>query len=236
MSAEPALQLVESMEVDQKALSFAESVALMPVIKTQGEYLCAGQAWKTGRDLLKEIDDGYDDLIKAAHKLHKDAVAKKARYYTPVDAAVRTVKQLMSAYDAQQEALRQAEQRRLEEIARKEAEEEALLAAIAAEEEAKRNGATKEEAAQEAQAVIEQPVYVAPVVIPKTVPKMQGGPVYRTIWKHQVDDLVMLVKSVASGRTPIQALQANDVFLGQQARSLGASMNIPGVRSYSERV
>ena len=79
-------------------------------------------------------------------------------------------------------------------------------------------------------------MYVAPVVVQKQTPKVAGGPVFRTIWKHQVTDLMALVKAVAAGQAPLTAIQANDVFLGQQARSLKDALRIPGVKTYSERV
>jgi hypothetical protein len=212
--------------VDQKALTYSELIKTLPPIKTADEYIRVGDLWKEGRALLKEIDDGYDDLIKAAHKLHKDSVAKKAKYYNPVDGGVRAAKSLMSVWDAEQERIRLAEQRRLEEIARKSEEERLLNEAIAAEEDAKRNGATKEEAAQEATNIINEPVYVAPVVIPKSVPKMAGGPVYRTIWKYRITDPAKL---------PRQFLIPDEVKIGQLVRALKKEHGIAGVEAYEER-
>jgi type II secretory pathway pseudopilin PulG len=225
---EAALKLVEQeLPVNQKALTYSEIVAALPPIKTADEYIRIGDLWKEGRALLKEIDDGYDDLIKAAHKLHKDAVAKKARYYNPVDGAVRAAKSLMSDYDLEQERIRQEEQRRLAEEARKQAEEQALLDAIAAEEEAKRNGATTEEATQAASQIIEEPVYVPPVVVPKSTPKLSGGPVYRTIWKFRIKDVNAI---------PRQYMMPNETAIGGVVRSLKGQANIPGVEVYEDRV
>ena len=232
-----ALNVVEEpLPVDQKALTYSEKIGALPPIKTTAEYIRIGDLWKEGRSLLKEIDDGYDDLIKAAHKLHKDAVAKKAKYYTPVEAAVKSAKAIMSAYDAEQDRIRRAEEARLAEIARKQAEEQALLDAIAAEEEAKANGATKEEAAQEAQAIIEEPVYVPPVELPKTTPKLQGGPVYREIWSAECVDIVMLCRAVAEGKASRECVLPNMPTLNKMATALKSTMNIPGVRAASRRV
>ena len=88
---------------------------------------------------------------------------------------------------------------------------------------------------EEAEAIMEAPAYTPPVVVQKTTPKLKGGPVYRTIWKHEVVDLMALVGAVASGNAPALALKADSVFLGEQARSLKNTMNFPGVRAYSER-
>lgn len=229
MEASRVLQLTtpKTEEIGQKALTYSETIAALPPIKTADEYLYVNELWKAGKALLDEIDEGYDDIIKSAHKLHKDALAKKAKYYVPAETSVKAAKMLMNVYDAEQEAIRQAEQRRLQEEARKREEEARLQAAIEAE---------KEGAKEEAEQILEQPAYVPPVVLQKATPKVAGGPVFRTVWKHQVTDLMLLVKAVAAGQVPLAAIQANDVFLGQQARSLKDAMQIPGVKSYSERV
>jgi hypothetical protein len=153
-------------------------------------------------------------------------VEKRAKYLDPLAGAQKSVKGLMSAYDAEQERIRLAEQRRLEEEARKKAEEQALLDAIAAEEEAKANGATAEQAKEESAAILETPVYVPPVVLPKSTPKLQGGPVYRTIWKFRIIDRFKI---------PPQFMVPDEVKIGQVVRALKAQHGIPGVEAYEER-
>jgi uncharacterized protein YhaN len=234
MAAEAALKLVETEEVESKALSLVEQAGMVKIEDAKG-YEVAGFLWKTIGEVMKEVSETFDPLIEAAHRNHKLALEKKAKFYAPLDKAKRDVKQLMSAWDAEQERLRLAEQKRLEEEARKAEEERRLQEAIEAEEEAKANGLTAQEAAQEAEAVLQEPIYVAPVVIQKTTPKVQGV-VFREIWKAQVVDLRALVNAVAAGKAPIQALKADEVFLGQQARSLKSALNLPGVKSFSERV
>ena len=111
--------------------------------------------------------------------------------------------------------------------ARRLAEEQALLEAIAAEEEAKANGATAEQAAEVAAQVIDAPVYVAPVVVPKEVPKMQGGPVYREVWDFKIVDANLI---------PRMYMLPNTVAIGGVVRSLKGQTAIPGVRAFSKRV
>lgn len=223
---EAALKLVETTEVETKAMTIVDQAKAVKVTDSQ-TYTAAGMLWKTIGDMIKEVKDTFDPICDAAHKAHKAAVEKRSKYLDPLTTAQKSVKGLMSAWDAEQERIRQAEQRRLEEIARKEAEEQALLEAIAAEEEAKRNGATKEEAAQEATAIMEEHVYVAPVVIPKAVPKMQGGPVYRTVWKARI---------VNERLIPREYLTVDMVKINGVVRALKAQTNVPGVEPYEERV
>jgi hypothetical protein len=227
---EPALQLVEvnkELAVDKKAMTYADMIKALPVIRTPEEYLYVGQLWQQGRELLKEIDEGYDDLVKAAHKLHKDAVAKKARYYVPTEAGVKSAKALMSTYDAEQERIRKAEQDRLAAIARKAEEERLLQEAAAVEAEARANGATKEEAAQQADAVIAEPVYVAPIIVAKATPKLAGGPVFQTRWDFDVVNEALI---------PRQFLAVDMVKIRQIVTAMKGQTAIPGVRAFEKRV
>jgi hypothetical protein len=226
LCGEPALQLIETNEVETKALSIMEKVRLVRVIDAP-TYIAAGEMFKDITAIMKEVEDSFDKNIKLWHEGHKNALADKAKHWNPLDAAKRAVKKLMSDYDLEQERIRQAEQRRLEELARKAEEERLLQEAIMAEEEAKANGATKEEAEQVAATIIEEPVYVAPVTVQKATPKLAGGPVYRTVWKFRIKDAHLI---------PRQYMIPNEVAIGSVVRSLKNQANIPGIEPYEERV
>lgn len=226
MTAEAALKLVETEPVEQKALSIVDQAKAVKVTDAE-TYTAAGSLWKSIGDMIAEVKATFDPICDAAHKAHKAATEKRAKFLDPLTAAQKSVKRLMADYDAEQERIRQAEQRRLEEIARKAEEDRRLAEAIAAEEAAKAAGATKEEAAQEAAAIIEEPVSVAPVVVPKAVPKIQGGPVFQTRWSFEI---------VNENLIPRQYLTPDMTKIGGVVRALKAQANIPGVRAYEKRV
>jgi uncharacterized membrane protein YqiK len=258
-----ALQLVEPDKIGEKALTYTEAIAKLPPIKTNEEYVFVGELWKTGKALLEEINEGYDSLIKKAHELHKDAIAKKARYYVPTEAGVKAAKKLLSDYSAEQERIRKAEEERLAAIARAEeearrkaeqerleaerkAEEDRLLAeAVAAEARGDKETADALTAAAEesneqvkelAATLAAEPIYVAPVVVPKTTPKMAGGPVYREVWAAEVVDIKALCMAVATGKASTECVSGNMVALNRMAVALKGTMNIPGVKAYARRV
>jgi hypothetical protein len=224
--AEPAIQLVETTEVETKAVSIVDQAKAVKVVDSD-TYPAAGTIWKSIGDMIKEVKDTFDPIVSAAHHAHKQATEKRAKFLDPLTAAQKSVKQLMGAYDAEQERIRRAEEARLAEIARREEEERRLQEAIAAEKEARANGATKEEAAQEAQSIVDEPVYVPPVVVPKATPKMAGGPVYRTIWRFRIKDVNLI---------PRQYMVPNETAIGGVVRSLKGTTNIPGIEVYEERV
>ncbi len=224
---EAALKLVEPEDVQQKALGYVEAVKSLPPIKTPEEYLAVGELWKQGKALLEEIKEGYDDLIQAAHKLHKDTIAKRDRYYVPTEEGVKAAKQLMSVYDEEQERIQREEKARLAEIARKAEEERRLQEALAAE-----NAGEKEEAEE----ILQEPVHIAPVIVPKVVPKIKGGPSFRRVWAAEVRDIKALCRAIAEGKASPNLVTPNMAALNKLATALKETMNVPGVRAYSRRV
>lgn len=231
--AEPAIKY-ETQDVETKAVTIVDQAKAVKVTDA-ASYQAAGSLYKSIGEMIKEVKDTFDPICEAANKAHKAATAKRAKFLDPLQDAYRSVKGLMSAWDAEQERLRQEEQRRLEEIARKEAEERAILDAIAAEEEARLNGATQEEAEEEAAAIIEQPVYVPPVVVPKAVPKVQGVS-FRELWSCECFDVRALCKGVAEGRVSPECVLPNMPVLNKLATGLKATMNVPGCRAIMRRV
>ncbi len=262
MTAEPALQLIETEEVETKAVSLVDHARQVKVIDAQS-YTAAGIMWKSLGDMIKEVKDTFDPICDAANKAHKAATAKRAQYLDPLTATQKSVKQLMAAWDAEQERLRKAEEERLRKIeeeriaaerkaeqerleAERKAEEDRLLAeAIAAEERGDKETAeilteaaatTSENIRQESAALAQEPIYVPPVVVPKAVPKMAGGPVYREVWAAEVTDIKALCLAVATGKASTEWVTANMPALNKIAVSMRSTMNIPGVRAYSKRV
>jgi len=224
--SEPALKIVETNEVETKALTIVDQAKAV-VVKDAESYTAAGVMWKTIKDMMKEVSDTFDPIIEQAHKAHKKALEQKAKYYSPLDQASRNVKKLMSDYDEEQRRIAEAEARRLQEIARKEEEERRLQEAILAEE-----AGEKEEAA----AILEEPVYVPPVQVQKATPKLQGGPVYREVWSARVTDIRALCRAVADGKASPECVMGNMPTLNRMATALKATMQIPGVVAESKRV
>jgi hypothetical protein len=163
-------------------------------------------------------------------KAYEDYQYHKARLdaaINPVKDARKTLKQLCVSFDQEQERIRREEQARLEAEARKRAEDEAL--ASAAQAEAEGDTAT-------AEAIISEPVQIAPVVAPRTAPAPSRLSAGRTIWSAEVTNLMALVKAIADGKQSITLIEANIPALNKMATALKSSMNIPGVVAKSKTV
>lgn len=213
---EAALQLVETNEVEVKAMSIVDQAKAVKVVDIES-YKYAGELWKSIGDMIKEVKATFDPICDAAHKAHKAATAKRASFLDPLESVYRSVKRLMSDYDDEQERLRREAEEKLREQARKEEEERRLKEAIALEE-----SGQKEIAA----AIMEAPVRVPPVVLPKATPRLDGGPVFRTVWKYRI---------VNQNLIPREYMMPDQVKIGGVVRSLKDQCCIPGIEIYKER-
>jgi len=213
-------------EVETKALTIVEQAKSVKVADNQS-YTNAGILWKQIGDMIKEVKETFDPICEAANKAHKEATGKRAKFLNPLVSAQKSIKQLMSAYDAEQERLRLEEERRLFEIARKQEEERRLMEAIAAEEAGE---------IEEAETIIEEQEYVPPVVVQKSIPKMEGGPVYRTIWSAEVVSIKDLCRAVSEGKASPELVLPNMPALNKLAVALKDTLQIPGVKATNRRV
>jgi len=76
--AEAALKLVETDEVETKALSIVDQAKAV-VVKDSETYTAAGTLWKSIGDMIKEVKDTFDPICDAANKAHKAATMKRAQ-------------------------------------------------------------------------------------------------------------------------------------------------------------
>lgn len=132
---------------------------------------------------------------------------------------------VMVRWTEERERVRREEEKHLQEKARKRAEEEALRQALEAEEAGEK---------EEAQKIIEEPVYVPPIKVVSEVPKSKESHIRET-WSAEGFDLLATVKAIAEGKAPLQAVEYDRVFLNKQATSYKSALNIPGVRSISKK-
>ena len=178
----------------------------------------------TIKDLRKKIADTFGPICAAAFAAHKTAVKAQKDAEAPLVEAEGIIKPAIARYMAEVDRKRREAEDRQRKEAEKAAEEAALAAAIEAED----AGAAPEEVT----AIVEAPVYIPPPVTPPP-PKLSGISI-RKIVKFEVTDLRALVKAVAAGQVPIEAVQANTTVIGAQARSLRLSLRWPGVRVWEE--
>ena len=185
-------------------------------IESVGTYTLAGDMLKSLRGLRNEVKAAFDPVVKAAHEAHKTALAQKAKADKPLDEAEQIIMRGMTKWTQDQERIRRQEEERLREEARREEEERRLRMAITAE---------KEGDAKLADKILDEPFYEDAIVLPTSVPKVEGVS-YRDVWKFRI---------VNQDIIPREYLVVDEQKLGALARSMKGSMRIPGVEFFSEK-
>lgn len=222
------MEVIETNEAEVKlmndGLSLIKTAGTL-VISDDNQLSVASGALKQIAAHLKKIDAWFNPMISDANKVHKGLTGRKKEAKAKPTEVYYKLRAGMSVYVTRQEQIRAAEL----EKARKEYE--------AAQEELKLEAAQKAEEAGEpelADALLEQPAPKATAVIP-AMPKQEGIS-YRENWTHEVADLMLLVKAVAAGEVSMNAIKADDVFLGGQVKTLKNDFAIPGVMVHCEKI
>lgn len=223
-SAQEYLALVEEMR--RKAAPIIEASEKIQEITTQDEQIEAMATWAQLDALEKAAKPITAPLKDVTNKLHKAATTLDGGLVDPISAARKRLKFLMGQWEEKQKRLREAEEKRIENELRAREEERLLQEAIEAE------GLGLKE---ESHAILDEPVVVPTVTLPKTTPKVEGL-VFSERWHAEVHDLMALVRAVAAGNAPLNFLVADMVSLNKQAQSLKSNLNIPGVKAVSRRV
>ena len=229
---------METMELQTKDVeeNSAQMCAIASTfeVTSQEELDSAGELLVDIKKIRKQIDETFDPHIKAAHAAHKNLVATKAKFNAPLEAAEGVLKARTGKYLQEQEAARQAEQRRLEAEARQQeqARRDAEAAAIRAQAEAQaKEAATKAdakailaEAKQETAAIAAAPMIVTAPVAPPA-PVAPKGVTKSTVWKFRIVD----EKAI-----PHEYLLIDEAKIGKIVRAMRGETRIAGVEVYPE--
>ncbi len=209
-------------ELETQALSVPERAKAITV-KTATEYGAACELLKTIKGLRFDIESTFKPIRESAHATWKATIRQQEVVEQPLQEAENLLKPQIAAYLREEERKRHEEQMRIQKAEREREERERLEKAVILDEIGETAMANQ---------VLEEEVYIPPVILPKTAPKVAGISM-RGTWSAQVTDLMQLVKAVAAGAAPIQCLTANMVHLNQQARSMQDALRYPGVRAIS---
>jgi len=219
-------EIAERPEVEATLQQEIKSFAIIKVVDADTARE-AGERCKAIVSLEKKVHEYWDGIVDQAHKTWKGLVAKRSEFLDPLDANKKAQILSMKTWEREEERKRQEAERIAQEAARKQAEDDALAAAAALEKQG------TPEAKAEAEALINEPVAVPQVVVPTSKPAGFGA-FTRETWKAEVTDVKALARAILAGQVPQEAITGNTVFIGQQVRSLKASLKWPGVRTWAE--
>jgi hypothetical protein len=211
-------------EIDRQALTIPNQARLVRVVDN-GTMQLADNTVNAINDFIKKVDEHYKPMADAAFKTHRSITARWKEVKQPLEDAKAHLVNQVKAYQRKLEEIRQAEERRLAEIARKEAEERRLAEALQAEEE----GNT-----EEAQAIIEEEMFVPTPIVKPDVPKVDNRK-YRTIPRARVTNKMALIRFIAANPALADLLDVNQSVINNKAKAMGKEINnIPGLSYYEE--
>lgn len=196
----------------------------------------SAEKYRTAADDVKIIKAKTKELIVLKKSLLDPINESKKRitnlFKEPLDCLERAekgVKKLMANWHTKQEEIRQAEQKRLDDIQRKEAErlQQAAAKELARAESLKTESAKARAAAkaEELKAKSEIVTEIAPVVENK-VEKIDGISIRKT-WKFKIVNI---------NEIPREYMIPDEKYIGQIVRNSKGKKEIPGVKTYSEDV
>lgn len=226
------IDINETAAVESKALALPDKAKLIEVHDDES----MGFADRTKQDIkamIKEIDDTFKPMADKAFQAHRAITGKWKNIKAPLEDADKYLTGQVKAYIRKTEEEREAERKRLEEIARKQEEERRLQEAEALEKEAARLKAEgkveeAESVAQEATQVIEEPIHVAPVV-------MQAGPkvdrrTYGKKYTAVLVDKMVLIRFVAKNPALQHLLDYNEGRGNRLAADQKEAMAVDGLK------
>ena len=221
------MEAIVSPEIEQntqKALTILDQANTL-MISTMDDYKIAQGLMKTVKERIKELTDTRMAQTRPLDESKDKIIAFFAVPLKKLNDAKNYLNIIMVDFTEEQESKRREEERKLQEAARKRAEEEALRAALEAEAAGDK---------QEAEAIIQEPVYVPPIKVMSEVPKSKESHIRET-WSAEGFDLMATIKAIAEGKAPLQAVEYDMTFLNTQARSYKQNLNIPGVHAVSKK-
>lgn len=202
----------EAEQVQTEALSTLETAKALTIADNDG-YLKAAEYRKAIRALDQKAEEFFRPLKQKQDEAKKALLDAEKAVRIPLQQALEATDGKLKTWEREQERLRQEEEKRLQEIARKQAEDEAV--ALAAELEAQGDTET-------AEAIISAPVEAPAVIVESFVPKVTGIG-RRETWRYRITNEKLI---------PREYLMLDHSKVGGVVRSMKASTRIAGIEAY----
>lgn len=206
---------IETVEIDRGILTLSEQATAL-MIRDNNDYVQAGELLKLHKSMEKQITNYFQPLKSAAHKSWKNICNAETVELDKLRPIETHLKAEIGQYQVKQERIRSEEEARLRQEAFKADEERRLQEALQAETEGDKGAA---------EAILNEPVFVPPPIVPVSTPKISGISA-ATVWKWELEDI---------NRVPREYLKLDEVKINGLVRALKSSCTLPGIRVYEEK-
>jgi len=154
---------------------------------TDENFLEAQESLKTAKEMEKKIKAYWKPMKEKASAAHKEICANEKAFLNPLSAAYEKVRQLVGAFQTEKEAEERRIQQKEDARLRKIEEDKQIEAAEALE---------KEGRTEEAEAVIEQPIFTAPPIVHQA-PKARGIS-FREKWDFSISNPAIVPRELCT--------------------------------------
>lgn len=201
----------------------AEGDALAKRIVDEASYAEGSAYLKRNKAAEKIVEDKLGPIRDDQHKAWKKTLDLIKELTGPIQAGSLLVSRAMTLWKQEDDQKKRVEQERLAAEAKKREEDARLAAAEVAEQSGQPHIAD---------AILNDPTPVAAPPAPK--PVKVDGTYQRTTYKARIFDFKALIRAVAAGEVPEDALMGNMPFLNGQARLGKGNLKYPGVEVVAE--
>lgn len=177
-----------------------------------------GRILQTG---TKDVEAFFKPIKQQLDALKSPVLEAENQMKAELDGEKRRLGTLITAWNLEQQRIRQEEERKMREAAEAAAREELLARAVELEVSGDK---------QAAEEVLNEEVAPVPVVIQQAAAPKMSGQVGKTAYKCEVVNAKELIKAVAEGRAPMQAITVDEGWLNRKAGLDKEGFSVPGCR------
>lgn len=214
MNGNEAIDITPEREIESQALVMSEQARLISVTDKMSMEIADNTVDEIGKAITR-INNHYKPLADAAFKSHRLITTQWNKMKQPLEDVKTHLVNQVKAYQRKVREEAEAEQRRLAEIARKQEEERRLAEALEAE---------KEGNVEEAQAILEEEVFMPTPVVRPDVPKVDNRK-YATKWSWKVTDI---------NKVPREYLIVDQIKMNGIVRAMKGNTRISGIKVFEE--
>jgi len=200
-------------EIESNIIKSTEQTIALKVIDNI-TYVKAGEFLVSLKSLEKKIKGYFGPIKKKAHEAWKGICVLENEELGKIQPALKHLNEEMTMWNILQEEKRRMEEDRLRREVEKSAEEKRLAAAI----EAEKSGNKKE-----AEEILDEPIFVPPPIVSKTVPKIVGQSM-ATTYKWRLLDIE---------KVPRQYLIIDEKAINVVVGALKGKTRIEGIEVYA---
>lgn len=219
-------------EIDRERLGLvaAGERDLPDEIVSPQEYAGVGELEARINEYIARVEPVFDEHVSAAHKVWKTACAIRSMFLDGPRALKDRCRKLRGAYEQKEQAARreaerlESERQRQAEIARRNAEAKLL---------------EKQGQKDQAAAVRQQPVYAAPVALPKNVPTVTGVTALKRNWTWRPiggDRKDPAALKRAAQIVPREYCTLDVGAITAMVKNSKGTVRIPGIEIFEEKV